>query len=182
MADLFSFLSKLRLFKDFSKEEIHTVMRSLNRIRFKADEILAYEGKKGDSMFVIAEGVVKVMSETHKGVAVTLARLGEGEVVGEMALIDNGERSATLVAETDGRVYKLTRKDFNELIRKLDPAAFKLLWAVTIAGCERLREVDRQVEHYLKNPETLYEPEVKDGMDRSVVTQAVHKMMKLFRK
>ena len=68
-------------------------MRSLNRVRFKADEVLAYEGKKGDAMFVIAEGIVKVMSETRKGVAVTLARLGEGEVIGEMALIDNGNRS-----------------------------------------------------------------------------------------
>ncbi len=182
MADLFSFLSGLRLFKDFSKEEIHTVMRLFNRIRFDTGEVLAYEGKKGDAMFLIGEGVIKVMRETEKGVAVTLARLGEGEVIGEMALIDNGERSATLVAETKGLVYKLSRKDFNGLIAKLDPAAFKLLWSITLAGCERLREVDRQVEHYLRHPETLYEPEIRNGMDRSAVSQAVHKVMKLFRK
>ena len=74
---------------------------------FKAGEVIFKEGDRGEEFFVIRSGKVGVRLGNR-----TLEELGEGEIFGEMALIDAGPRSATVIAETDVVVVPVGEKQF----------------------------------------------------------------------
>ena len=180
MADLLEFLGTVKMFKDFEESELREVMRGLNRKSFKKDEIIAQEGKPGQSMFIIGEGQVRVSRHSESGARIVLALLGPGEIVGEMSLLDNSPRSADVVAATNCLVYEYQRDSMTQLSRDLHPSAFKLLWQISREACDRLRGVDTQMEHYLNNPDTLFEPALKEGVEPSTIKTKVSKLLKLF--
>ena len=74
---------------------------------YKAGETIFREGDPGDVFFVIKKGSAAVRSGNR-----TLQVLGEGEIFGEMALVDNEPRSASIVAETDCTVVPIGEKQF----------------------------------------------------------------------
>lgn len=83
---------------------------------FMPGEVIFHEGDGGFTMYVIAEGQVKVQTgQGHK--SVTLAELGPGEVLGEMALVTDEPRSATAVAVTQ---TKLRAYQVDELVKMLE--------------------------------------------------------------
>jgi len=158
---LFDFFSRLALFKDFAEDELNQILRITNRVRFKAKNMICNEGDEGDSMYIIREGIVKVMRKPKHGAAIVLARLSEGFTVGEMSLVDDSPRSAALVSETDVLMYEIRRADFDILRHEFSPAAFKLLRSIGLTCCERIRDVNDQVQLYMENPTTLFTPEIK---------------------
>jgi CRP/FNR family cyclic AMP-dependent transcriptional regulator len=81
---------------------------------FEAGEVIIEEGHSDNTIFVIRSGEAQVV---HKGEL--LATLGEGELFGEMALIDNMPRSATVIALTDVVVIPVNRDHFYVLLQKM---------------------------------------------------------------
>ncbi len=163
MAETFhNFLSRVALFQDLTDPEIDELLRITNRVRMKPGDVVTQEGDEGDSLYIIREGVVQVKRRTSGG-EIVIARLSEGEVIGEMALIDGAPRSASLVAETAGTLYQVRRDNLDILKSEMSPAAYKILRAIALICCERLRDINTQIQHYIENPATLFEPEVKTG-------------------
>ncbi|MEZ4595264.1 MAG: cyclic nucleotide-binding domain-containing protein, partial [Chloroflexota bacterium] len=87
--------------------------------RYKPGEIVVHEGQYGDIAFLIWSGRVAVVQGNFANPAGVHYR-GPGEVVGEMSLIDNKPRSASIVALDDVRLLGIYRKDFFELLH-IDP-------------------------------------------------------------
>ena len=87
-------------------------------------------------MLMIVDGVAVVKRNKR-----FVTRVGPGDVVGEMALIDGGERSATVVADTDVSALVLERSDFSHLVRTI-PGLGSAVMATLSA---RLRETDRKL-------------------------------------
>jgi hypothetical protein len=102
---------------------------------------LVRAGTAGDEAFLLAEGKLRVSIRIPGVGEEALAILGPGEIVGEMALIDEAPRSADVVAH-DGSalVYVLSRKVFRELLLTGDPAGAPLLAGITIALTRRHEE------------------------------------------
>jgi CRP-like cAMP-binding protein len=69
-----------------------------------------------------------------------VARLGPGEVFGEMALIDGGPRTATVIAETDTTTFAIATWDFRALVKKRPG----MCWSLLISMTERLREAQKR--------------------------------------
>lgn len=84
---------------------------------FKPDERIIEEGQKGTSAYVILSGTVEVFKKSGDK-EVSLGTLGEGQVFGEMGLIEDHPRSATVKARSEIKVRIISREDFNELLRK----------------------------------------------------------------
>ena len=145
MADLLEFLGTVKMFKDFEESELREVMRGLNRKSFKKDEIIAQEGKPGQSMFIIGEGQVRVSRHSESGARIVLALLGPGEIVGEMSLLDNSPRSADVVAQ-DGSatVFALPREVFRTLVKEGTPEGAPLLGGIVVALVRRFEESVRK--------------------------------------
>jgi NTE family protein len=80
-------------------------------------EVLIREGDDADSLYLIAEGRVRVHNRRDDGTTQVLAELGRGELVGEMALVTNEPRSATVTAVRDSVVLELPASAFVELVR-----------------------------------------------------------------
>jgi CRP-like cAMP-binding protein len=90
-----------------------------------AGAVLVEEGETGESMFVLAEGLIEVSTESG-GARVTLAKLQPGACAGEMSLLTGEPRSARLAAVTDVLVYEVTREHLMPILTAR-PALFEAI-------------------------------------------------------
>jgi CRP/FNR family transcriptional regulator, cyclic AMP receptor protein len=99
--------SDLEEVADIFKEETHT-----------KGEFIAKQGSPGDSLFIIIDGFVEVVQNQAKGQHV-LINLGKGQIFGEMSLVDQGPRSASVIAISDPTVLQAVRySDFVSLFER----------------------------------------------------------------
>jgi CRP-like cAMP-binding protein len=124
-------LKRVRLFQDLDRKELQSLASSFKERTFNAGETVASEGSGGVGFFVIDEGEAKVTLRGDER-----ARLRPGDYFGELALIDEGTRTATITAETDMRCYGLTSWEFRPLVESNSAIAWKLLQALA----KQLRE------------------------------------------
>jgi CRP/FNR family cyclic AMP-dependent transcriptional regulator len=115
-------------------------LRSLLRVRnLPSGTPIFKAGDKGDAMYLIEGGRVRISVIDTEGNSVTLAELTHGDFFGEMAILDDKPRSADAAVTEDARVLVLSRDDFHDFVRRSPDIALKMLGATT----ERLRRTDR---------------------------------------
>jgi CRP/FNR family cyclic AMP-dependent transcriptional regulator len=131
--DLVSTLRGVPLFAKLSDKDLKRVANNLSERTFPAGHEIAVEGREGVGFFVIEEGEVTV---TRGGEQVR--KLGPGDYFGEMALIDQGPRSATVVADTDLRCRGMTSWAFRPFVESHGEVAWPLMEALVV----RLREAE----------------------------------------
>lgn len=109
-------LQQIALFEAFadSPEKIDTILAVTQRRKVKAGEQIIKEGEFGDTLFIMLRGSVRILKTTLQDEPYTVVILKEKENVyfGELALVDNDRRSATVVAETDCELLCLKRDAF----------------------------------------------------------------------
>ena len=118
-------IAKVPLFADLEKRELERVADSFKERRYGAGETIATEGKSGAGFFVIGEGTATVTVQGSER-----ATLGPGDYFGEIALIDEGARTATLTAESDMTCYGMTFWEFRPIVESDARIAWKLLQAL----------------------------------------------------
>jgi serine/threonine protein phosphatase PrpC len=133
-------LAKMPLFAKLSEREILRIMQVAEVRAYNAGDQVIKEGDKGDQLFIVLTGTVKVM----RGDAV-LTMLGSGEHFGEMALIRSVPRSATVLAEGPCELIALRRGDFFEILRKEHELAVKLLWQFLGVLADRLDQTSKDL-------------------------------------
>lgn len=133
-------LARMSLFRALNDREILRLLQVVEVIAFKDGEVVIHEGDKGEELFIVLTGSVKV-----KRGDTLLATLGPGHHFGEMALIRNQPRSATVVSDLDSELMVVRRSDFFEILRSEHQLAVKLLWQfLTVLG-DRLDETNREL-------------------------------------
>jgi CRP/FNR family cyclic AMP-dependent transcriptional regulator len=100
-----------------------------------------HEGDESDACYGIREGEVRVTREHSDGRAIALATLGPGELVGELAMLDGGVRSASLEALTDIELLAVSAADMRGLLERNAEITAKLVVALT----KRLRETNERI-------------------------------------
>jgi CRP/FNR family cyclic AMP-dependent transcriptional regulator len=100
-------LKRAPLFEGLSRKELVLLARVTEDLEVPAGEVLCREGETGHEFFVIVEGKTDV---TSKG------KRGDGDFVGEIALLEDTNRTATVTATTPLRLFVLTRQDFRRLV------------------------------------------------------------------
>jgi CRP/FNR family cyclic AMP-dependent transcriptional regulator len=98
-------------------------------------------GDATDSMYIVLSGRLKVMMSDSEGKEVILAILGPGEFFGEMGLIDDSPRSASVVAMESCELLSVTKRDFKKCLAE----NFEMSMAVMRGLVRRLREADRKI-------------------------------------
>ena len=104
-------LKSIDLFESIPSEELIRVAQIADEEQFETDSLLFEEGDFGDSMYIVANGKVRV----HKGER-TIVELEKGACVGEMALLDQEPRSADVTVNADTTLLKITQDGFYELM------------------------------------------------------------------
>ena len=126
-------LQRVPLFADFESGELERLSGSFKERTFQAGQPVATEGEGGAGFFVIESGEASV--SVHGG---ERDKLGPGDYFGEIALIDEGARTATVTAETDMTTYAMTFWEFRPIVETDSRIAWKLVQALA----HRLREAD----------------------------------------
>lgn len=108
-------LPTIPLFSDLSKEAFVELMVQMTLHHFAPGDIVISQGEVGDSFFIVAGGQLRVYREDESGKEIPLAVLGDGHFFGEMALLSDAPRSATVEAVEESEVFELSRA----LIEKL---------------------------------------------------------------
>jgi CRP/FNR family transcriptional regulator, cyclic AMP receptor protein len=105
----------LPLFDVFKSDELDILARHMSFAEIMRGEHLFVEGDKGDFMCFVMRGLLDVLKKTSTGDYRVIARLGKGNTIGEMSIIDKSPRSATVVARQPSVVIILTKKSFDIL-------------------------------------------------------------------
>jgi CRP/FNR family transcriptional regulator, cyclic AMP receptor protein len=113
----------------------------------KARQTVCHKGEQGDELFILVHGKLKVCSSSDDGREAILAILEDGDVSGEMSIIDGHPRSADVVAVQDSEILVIHRRQFLPFLEAHPKAAIALLTALI----KRLRWTDTLVEdmHFL---------------------------------
>jgi CRP/FNR family transcriptional regulator, cyclic AMP receptor protein len=123
--ELVEHLAAVPLFSQCTKRERQIVARHAEIVELDAGTEMTVEGQPGDSFFVVLEGEATV----HRG-GVEVRNLGPGTWFGELALLDPGPRSATVVATTPVRTAVLGARMFRIILRELPAISERLLAAL----------------------------------------------------
>lgn len=118
--DVSQLLEEVDLFAGLSDDELCLIAGICHERKFVGGEQLAVEGHYGDNMFVITDGFVEVLLESPPNwQAKIIINLGPGQLIGEMALLDQGPRSATVRAISDPTIVQvINRDDFETLCQQ----------------------------------------------------------------
>jgi cAMP-dependent protein kinase regulator len=116
-------LKKVRILETLDDYERMTIADALESATYHKGQTIVKQGEYGDSFYIIVEGTVEVYKENEKGERINLGRLSEGDYFGEIALLLNQPRAATVVVPDDCeqvKVVKLDRRSFKNLLGNIE--------------------------------------------------------------
>jgi CRP/FNR family transcriptional regulator, cyclic AMP receptor protein len=135
-----AFLRTVNLFKEFSEADLRALDSRLEKRRVRKGQVLFRAGDTGDDMFLIRSGSILISKPVTGRVEQLLARMGPGEFFGEMSLVDQSPRSATVQGEVDTLLLSLNRQNLRELVETNPRAAAAFYQAMLGVFVQRLRE------------------------------------------
>ena len=148
-----AFFRKIFLFQDLEDQELEQVLSRTYPRGFPAGQVIIQEGDPGDSLYIMVSGEVEITKrltlvldkDTPKERVMIRLKAEDGVYFGEMSLLENDPRSATVTALSDCRLLELCQKDFLELVRN-DPAmGLKLLLRLAQLLSRHLRKTNQDV-------------------------------------
>jgi CRP/FNR family transcriptional regulator, cyclic AMP receptor protein len=134
-------LRSVPLFASFPEDPLRLLATVVTRRSATRGSIIMAAGDPTDSLYIVLSGRLKVMMSDADGKEVILSILGPGEFFGEMGLIDDSPRSASVVAIEPCELLAITRRDF----KKCMVENFDMAQAVMRGLVRRLREADRKI-------------------------------------
>lgn len=165
MSSTVDLLARVPLLKDLSSDELLTLAERTHRETFGPDEIIVHIGMPGRSLYLLVAGQVQVLYPSRNA-DFELARLGPGDFFGEMALLNDKPRSATVRALGDVEALVLDKDEFRRVVSETAGMALHLLSALSV----RIRNADEQIS-------TLSDEAVHDPLTRLLNRRAFHERM-----
>lgn len=139
-------LKKSAILSVVPEQELLALTRHIQLRQFSEGEVIIRQGEPGDGVYVITKGAAAVTTEGRSSPGqATLGVFGPGEAFGEMALLDNHPRSATVIAIASTSCAFLPAAAFSEILQRNPSIALSLLPILT----QRLREADRWIQSLL---------------------------------
>ncbi len=142
-------LRKTAIFRSLDESDFQALVMCLRVRQAEAGETLFREGEPGGTMMILGEGTLVATVRRKDGGEEEINRMGQGELIGEMAFLDPAPRSATVRAVTPVSYYTLDDDGLATLRRQAPTAAAALVWATLRDVTRRLRRMDRLIQHEL---------------------------------
>ncbi|MFO7600409.1 MAG: cyclic nucleotide-binding domain-containing protein, partial [Candidatus Desulfacyla sp.] len=140
-------LKKVGIFQGLSVGELAAIGIMCKVVSYGAEEVVIREGEAGDTLYLIFEGDVSVIKGEGLEKFSQIAVMTAGDYFGEMALIDDAPRSATVKTKTKARFMILTKRDFGRIAREHPPIGLNI--------CKALSRRIRDLHGKLGQPEKV---------------------------
>jgi CRP/FNR family cyclic AMP-dependent transcriptional regulator len=120
-------LSRVPLFKRLTPEEREQLAQEVDQVKFDADETIFNEHDKGDALYVVDSGSVRIWVLDEDVKPVTLTELKPGEFFGELAVLDRGPRSTNATAIVETTLHRLSSDDFQAFLMEHPDVAIDVI-------------------------------------------------------
>ncbi len=137
-----AFFRKFPLFADLDERELSAIAAVAKTRRYAKDDVVFHADESGDVFCLIREGQVKITMISPEGKEIILSLLGPGDFFGEMALLDDEPRSATVVATEPLELVTIWRSDFLQILAENFDITKKVLAEIS----QRLRQASNRIE------------------------------------
>lgn len=130
MADIKSYvqiLSLIPLFSGLNEGQLKKIANRMTLRSYEEDEAIITQGKGGEGLFVVSKGNAKAVRIQPDGEQLTVNEFSSKDFFGELALLDDGLRTASVIATSDVECLVLTRWDFKGVLKKEPEMAFTML-------------------------------------------------------
>jgi HEAT repeat protein len=136
LMDRMLFLRRVGLFEDLSPPDLKHVAEVATEHRFPEGHVIAFQGEPGDDMHIVVDGEIEVVMSDPSERSRPVARRGSGEYVGEMAILDQEPRMASLIASRETRTLSIDRRRFQRILRERPEASLAVMQVLS----QRLRD------------------------------------------
>ena len=138
-------LVRVDLLSSMSAAELEIIGRHTRRETFPGGKIIFCEGDRGNALFIVTRGRASAYLSQANGGDIRLATFAPGTIFGELAILDAGPRSASIVADDDVVCYALSDQKFAELSNEAPAVAIKLLSGLGRELSRRLRRANQTI-------------------------------------
>jgi CRP/FNR family cyclic AMP-dependent transcriptional regulator len=140
--DIKAFLKRVPLFSSLGERQLDALASGTVRRTFAKGRLIVAEGEASQSLYILLSGRAKVQRSDSEGKEVILAIVGAGECIGEMSLIDDAPRSASVVTLESCDFMAINKDSFKEILADNHDIALKIMKGLV----KRLREADKKIE------------------------------------
>lgn len=120
-------LARVPLFKRLEPHELEHLAEEVDQVNYQAGQTIFHEHDRGDALYIVEEGNVRIWVMDEDVNEVTLAELKPGDFFGELAVLDRGERSSSATALTDIHLHRLSSDDFQKFLTDHPDAAIDVI-------------------------------------------------------
>lgn len=131
-AEVAGFLKHIPLFAMLNEQELHELIPKFRFVRVAPKRAVVEQGERGDSFYCVVSGNLRVVEEDVSGAERQVAELGPGDSFGEIALLENVPRTATVATVSRVTLMELSRKDFNGFVERSAFGADKVTGIIRI--------------------------------------------------
>ena len=148
-SEIIDLLVDVPIFDALDPQELRIAERHMNVVELPAKEIVFREGERGDYVCFVAEGTLDVIKSSEAGHHVVISTLHKGRSIGEMSLLDNFPRSATVRARTRSVLITLSRESFERIVDDHPRIGIKIVRAVARMLSLALRKTSSRLADYM---------------------------------
>lgn len=130
LSDRAESLSRVTFFKRLERDELERLATRVEQVSFSAGETIFNENDKGDALYVVDSGSVRIWVIDEDAEPVTLSELNDGEFFGELAVLDRGQRSTNATAITNTSLHRLSSDDFQQFLMQHPEASIDVICAI----------------------------------------------------
>ena len=150
-AQLLAMLQNSQFFGDFPSPAIETLTKYVQAYSVVAGTVIFREGDRGGFMCLLIEGAAEIFKQDIKYGIKRIGKIEPGKTIGEMALVDGEQRSATCVCPEASTLVMLTREQFVRIIREHPALSVDILLKLVTMMSRRLRQTSGQLVDYLQD-------------------------------
>ena len=148
-------LRRIKMFADVDERLLASILPYLEVVRVPAFGVVVNKGEHGDSLFMVVEGELRARSMID-GKETSLAVMGVGECFGELSVVDQGPRSADVVANQASVLIKVSEKALRRMFEEAPALAAPFMFALTRVIAQRVRNITKRYEdtiHFTRGAE-----------------------------
>lgn len=134
-------LAHVPLFKRLEPHELERLAEEVDQVNYKAGDTIFNEHDRGDALYIVEEGKVRIWVMDEDVKEVTLAELKPGDFFGELAVLDRGERSSSATALSDIHLHRLSSDDFQKFLMEHPDASIDVICEIA----QRMRQTNQLV-------------------------------------
>lgn len=143
--DLISIVKEVPIFENLSAKALREIAKIVYRREYKEGEIIFHKGDPGLGMYIIIDGMVDIVEDKDGEIIRKYATLTANDFLGEMALLDEKERSATAIVSENCEALGFFRPDLMDFLRKKPKTGNIILFNLARIIGERLRKTNAQL-------------------------------------